>query len=357
MGLMFVFQNYFGMANSEPAKSIDWGGLFLGLMSYWYFWGIFFPFIAWLGRRYPLGRGPWGANLARHIPALILIPIFHVFVYMTFLYLCGGLERPLWVEIKYILGMGLFFRYLTYCFLLAISYAGDYYRQARERELHSSQLEARLAETQLQVLKSQLQPHFLFNTLHAISSLMHKDVEAADEIISRLGDLLRVTLESNGAQEVSLKQELDALQNYIAIEKIRLGDRLSIALSVPPETYDALVPNLILQPIVENAVIHGISKRTAPGHVQIDAALDKDHLRIVVSDDGPGLPAGYSEGVGLSNTRARLTQLYGSDQSFTMVPGPAGGVVVTLTTPLRIDSNDPPTIARAGTEEDPRAHR
>ncbi|HXX62227.1 MAG TPA: histidine kinase, partial [Bacteroidota bacterium] len=323
----------------------------------WYIWGIFFPFIAWLGRRYPLGRGPWGANLARHIPALILIPVIHVFVYMTFLYLCGGLERPLWVEIRYILGMGLFFRYLTYCFLLAIVYVGDYYRQAKEREVHSSQLETRLAETQLQVLKSQLQPHFLFNTLHAISSLMHKDVEAADEIISRLGDLLRVTLETNGAQEVSLKQELDALQNYIAIEKIRLGERLTITLSVPAEAYDALVPNLVLQPIVENAVIHGVSKRSAPGHIEVEAALDKDHLRIAVSDDGPGLPAGYSEGVGLSNTRARLAQLYGSDQSITLRPGLTGGVIVTLTIPLRIDSNDPPTFARARTSENPRADR
>lgn len=357
MGLLFVFQNYFGMATTQPAREIDWGGMFLGLLSYWYFWGILFPFIVWLGRRYPLGRGPWGANLARHIPALILFPIFHVFIYMTFLYVCGGLERPLWVEIKYIMGMGLFFRYLTYCFLLAISYSTDYYRQARERELHSSQLEARLAESQLQVLKNQLHPHFLFNTLHAIGSLMHKDVEAADEMISRLGDLLRVTLESNGAQEVPLKQELDALQNYIAIEKIRLGDRLTIGTSIQAEAYDALVPNLILQPIVENAIIHGVSKRSTLGHVRIEGGIDKDHLRVVVSDDGPGLPRGHGEGVGLSNTRERLRQLYGPNHSFALTSGSTGGVIVTLTIPLRIESNDPPTGSRATTQENSRTDR
>jgi len=215
------------------------------------------------------------------------------------------------------------------------------YRRYQERKLNAAQLEMRLAEAQLQVLKMQLQPHFLFNTLHAISSLMHKDVEAADEMMTRLGELLRVALESNGVQEVTLQQELEFLQGYLEIEQIRLGDRLHVQQEIQPETYNARVPNLILQPLVENAIRHGIAQRITGGRIEIGAVCAQDMLKITVCDDGPGLPAPLKEGVGLSNTRSRLQQIYGSRQQFSIATTSNGGVRVELEFPFQVENHEP----------------
>jgi ligand-binding sensor domain-containing protein/anti-sigma regulatory factor (Ser/Thr protein kinase) len=214
-----------------------------------------------------------------------------------------------------------------------------FYRTYKDREQIASRLEAQLAQAELQVLKMQLQPHFLFNTLHAISSLMHKDLDAADEMMSRLGSLLRYTLESDGAQEVALYQELEMLDHYLEIEQIRLADRLSVVKKVPPELLDAQVPNLILQPMVENAIRYGIAPRKSGGHVEIAALQVNDNIRITICDDGPGLPERAKEGVGLSNTRARLKQLYGANQRFAYANRSEGGVCVTLELPLRIGNH------------------
>src|SRR5262249_40591374 len=187
-------------------------------------------------------------------------------------------------------------------------------------ELKASQLEARLAQAQLQALKMQLHPHFLFNTLHAISALMRKDVEEADRMITRLSDLLRLTLENVGAQEATLRQELEILGRYLEIEQRRFGDRLQVKMEIEPETLDARAPNLILQPLVENAIRHGIAPRSAPGLIEIRASRAGDKLELQVRDNGVGLPTDHrepiKEGVGLANTRARLEQLYGAAYRF-----------------------------------------
>jgi len=219
------------------------------------------------------------------------------------------------------------------------SFGYHFYRTFRDREQIASRLQAQLAQAELQVLKMQLQPHFLFNTLHAISSLMHKDLEAADEMMSRLGSLLRYTLESNGSQEVAMCQELEMLDHYLEIEQIRLADRLSVVRRIPPELLDVQVPNLILQPIVENAIRYGIAPRQSGGYVEIAAAQVNDNIRISICDDGPGLPERPIEGVGLSNTRARLKQLYGENQSFAYANRSEGGVRVTLEFPSRIGNH------------------
>src|SRR5262249_32977164 len=156
--------------------------------------------------------------------------------------------------------------------------------------LKASQLEARLAQAQLQALKSQLHPHFFFNTLHAISSLMRKDIEAADRMLTRLSDLLRLTLENVGAQETTLRQELDFLEGYLEIEQTRCRDRLQVKIEIEPETLDARVPNLILQPLVENAVRHGVAPRAAPGRIEISARRVGGKLEMQVRDNGAGLP-------------------------------------------------------------------
>jgi len=224
--------------------------------------------------------------------------------------------------------------------ILAVCHAMEYYRKFRENEIRASHLEMRLAQSQLQALKMQLHPHFLFNTLHSISALMNKDMKTADKMISRLGDFLRLTLENSGAQQVTLQQELDFLKCYLEIEQIRFQDRLSVQMNIDPEIVDAKVPNLILQPIVENAIRHGIAPRVEPGIINIDAQRHNGMLEINIKDNGPGLNSNgsngnFREGVGLSNTRARLTQLYGELHRFNLKNAEGGGLVVNIQIPIQ----------------------
>ena len=190
------------------------------------------------------------------------------------------------------------------------------------------------------MLRLQLHPHFLFNTLHTISALMHKDLRAADRMLALLGDLLRDSFERVGAQEVSLKQELGFLDRYLEIERTRFRDRLTVTLSVDPETLDAEVPNLLLQPLVENAIRHGLGKRQDAGHIEIVARRNFERLDLRIRDDGPGLPEGSETalraGVGLANTQARLEQLYGSNHRFDLRNRPEGGLEVALEIPFRL---------------------
>jgi sensor histidine kinase YesM len=200
-----------------------------------------------------------------------------------------------------------------------------------------------LTLAQLQALKMQLNPHFLFNTLHSISALIHKDPKIADRMIARLGDFLRLTLENEGAQDVSLQQELDFLRCYLEIEQIRFQDRLTVEMKIDPEARSLSVPNLILQPIVENAIRHGISPRSRPGVIDISAQRTNGMLHIEVKDNGLGLPDGtdargpWKEGIGLSNTKARLQQRFGNAHSFYLNNAPDGGLVVTFEIPAALD--------------------
>jgi sensor histidine kinase YesM len=184
----------------------------------------------------------------------------------------------------------------------------------------------------------QLNPHFLFNTLNAIASLMHKDVKLADRMITRLADLLRYALESTDAHEVPLRQELSFLERYLEIEKTRFGSRLTVRMEIPEQALDALVPNLILQPLVENAIKHGIERRSKPGLIELRAVCEDQCLRLTLTDNGPGLPAQPSarKGIGVANTRARLAELYGAAHTFELRDAEGGGVVVEVTLPLRL---------------------
>ena len=249
------------------------------------------------------------------------------------------------------------FNLLIYWVIVAVTQAFEYYRKYRERELRASELEKRLAQAKLQALQMQLNPHFLFNTLHSISALMHKDVEAADRMVMQLSDLLRSALDSSNTQEVPLRDELQMLDLYLGIEKIRFGDRLTVKVDIAPELLTAQVPNLILQPLVENAIRHGIEPRARPGRIELRARRQQGSLALEVSDNGNGLSRSAAgpgsnhrigtgaardatllptrEGVGLSNTRARLKELYGQAHAFELQPGPEGGLQVRLTIPFR----------------------
>jgi two-component system LytT family sensor kinase len=261
----------------------------------------------------------------------------------------GSLHSLLFVRLLPLIGYTLDFRtqqrlivtkfhsdVLTAWTLFAIRHGIEYYRRYRVRELRASQLETKLAVAQLEVLKMQLQPHFLFNTLHAISTLMYRDVEAADRMVTRLSDFLRLTLDSAGVQEVALKREMEYLDKYLDIEQVRFADRLEIRRAIEPATLDLLVPNLVLQPLAENAVRHGIAVRSSAGRIEIVARLERGALTIEVLDDGPGTST-IREGVGLSNTRARLDHLYGTAARLDLGTTPSGGFSARLTLPAHTE--------------------
>lgn len=344
LGLFFTLQMAIGYANQ--GDGVRWIPTLIYTMSQWYAWGLLSPLLLWLARRFSLDRSAIRKSLLRHLGISLLLAPFQVALglglrYSAFLFLgtvsldqvAGQLANaPIQVL------TGSFESFAIYWVLLGIYYTFDSYRKNRARELHTSQLEAQLAQAQLTALKMQLHPHFLFNTLHSISALVHTDPDAAERMIARLSDLLRLTLENAGTQEVPLKQELAFLEQYLEIEQIRFQDRLSVEMHIDPATLDARVPNLILQPLVENAIRHGVATQPEAGLVLISARRDNGQLRLQVRDNGPGLAHsgdGSLEGVGLTNTRARLEQLYGSDHRFDLVNAEGGGLAVQLAMPLR----------------------
>jgi sensor histidine kinase YesM len=243
-----------------------------------------------------------------------------------------------WETYKIFLLVNLHFGVAIYWAVLSIYQAVSYYRKYRERELKTSQLEARLAQSRLQVLKMQLHPHFLFNTLNAISELIHKDPESAERMIGDLSDLLRMSFENLETQEIPLKQELEFLRKYLEIEQMRFHDRLRIKMEIAPDTLDAKVPNMILQPLVENAIKHGLAPRSEGGQIEIGAVKNNGNLSLTVKDDGIGIPfndtENLPEGVGLSNTRRRLKHLYGERHKFDLT-SENKGLRVNLTIPFK----------------------
>jgi two-component system, LytTR family, sensor kinase len=226
----------------------------------------------------------------------------------------------------------------TYIPIVVIAHALLYYRRLQEKELRAAQLAAQLTKARLQTLKSQMQPHFLFNTLHSISSLMLTNVVAADRMMTSLSDLLRMSLEDNGNQLTTLSRELEFLSVYVEIEKARFEDRLHVVFDIAPECLDTQVPHLLLQPLVENAVRHGISKRSQPGRIFVLVRRGSDNLEVWIRDNGPGLvdppEQAFKRGLGLSVARERLRELYGERQTCTIRNMPHGGAEVYLRMPF-----------------------
>jgi sensor histidine kinase YesM len=296
--------------------------------------------ILWLARCFPFGRGRWLRSLLVHCAACLVCGLVQTALAILVAELVRReMPRPTLSPnvLMYFFVAKLNNNIFFYWAIVAVAHVLSYYRQLRDRELLASQLEAKLAQTQLQILKMQLHPHFLFNTLNAISALIHQDVELADRMIARLGDLLRATLDSANRQLVPFKQELSFIEPYLEIEKARLGPRLTVDLEIDPAALDAQVPNLILQPLVENAIRHGIAPRAEPGRVEISARRDNGLLHLAVADSGPGLqaPTAGLSGIGLSNTRARLEQLYGPEHRLDLTTSALGGLRVGIAIPFQ----------------------
>jgi two-component system LytT family sensor kinase len=298
------------------------------------------PLIIWLARRFPLDRQSWWSSVLIHLGAGALLSFVLLAMYVLIMSLTGLAARLSFLAaFRSQLVTSFHSEVLTYWMVVGLCHGVDYYRKYRERELRASQLEARLAQAQLDALKMQLQPHFLFNTLNSISVLMGEDVAAARRMLIRLADFLRTSLENSGRHEVPLKEELGFLKAYLEIEETRFQDRLTVRMQVEPGLLDARVPNLILQPLVENAIRHGIALRSTPGFIEINATRENGRMRLIVRDDGPGLgadlPENLLQGIGLSNTQARLKQLYGAEHDFEIRNANGGGLEVTIAIPFR----------------------
>lgn len=308
-----------------------------------YVWFAISPLILFLARRFPFEEGRWRSSLLPHLLACVVISLGQLAIDSFLLTKLGyppGREFGNFLEAyRFFVVVNLHLSMLIYMVVVGVWSAYNYYQKYRERELTATQLEARLAQSRLQVLKMQLHPHFLFNTLNAISELIHRDPDAADRTLTDLGDLLRMSFENLEVQEIPLSQELAFLGKYLEIEQMRFHDRLRVEMNTAPETLDAGVPNMILQPLVENAIKHGIGPRAEGGRIDIEAMRSNGHLRIVIRDNGLGVPfgdtAGVRDGVGLSNTKRRLRHLYGDDHEFNFRNSPDDGVEVSLAIPFR----------------------
>jgi two-component system LytT family sensor kinase len=332
-GLFFVSETYLAFAlNGAP---ITWNQAILFELPGWYIWGLLAPLIAWLAQRVPIARGNLATSLIFHGAASALFSVVQLTLKMALNTVLAPNALPFAQSQRFLLETGSHLNLLPYWGVLAGVYSFRYYHRAQQREISTAQLEARLTHAQLQALERELRPHFLFNALNTISALIAKDPVGAERMVARLGDLLRVTLARSGRQEIPLAEELELLDRYLDIETTRFAGRLSVQVDIAPETLDARVPSLVLQPLVENAIRHGINQRVAAGRIQLLARLNDEHLHVEILNDGPSLKPQIIEGVGLTNTRARLQQLYGDDHALELSNNRNGGVIVSLRIPLK----------------------
>jgi two-component system, LytTR family, sensor kinase len=353
LGLFYFSQGLtqrFGSHDPTP-----WWHYLLAWLSGVYIWALLTPAVLWLGRRFPVERRKWLLPVTLH---LLLSAAFSAFelslesVLYSRLHLFPLLLTDFRGAFARLLVVGFHGGVLNYWIILGAQWAILYYHRYQERsqellqfELRASELQSQLMSARLHALKMQLQPHFLFNTLNAITVLVRQQKgKDAEQMLGHLSDLLRGVLDDVDAQEVSLRRELEYLQLYLAIEQVRFQDRLQVEIAADPSTQDVAVPQFILQPIVENAIRHGLGRSYSAGRIRISASKMSGNLQLRVQDDGPGLlPSDSSDedrGIGLANTRARLQQLYGQDASLEIGNADRGGVFVTMNIPLHHSHRD-----------------
>lgn len=303
-------------------------------MPIWYTWALLTPVIFLAARRFPLAGVGWATRLPVHLG-----------LNLTMLFVSGGIVIGVRTylgfpvsNVQAALAGNIQVSVLTYWTVLWVAHGLAYYRESQARMVRTAELTAQLSQARLEALRAQLHPHFLFNTLHAISAFVRQEPEKAEIMLAELGELLRIAMEGANEPTVPLSREMEFIDRYLSIQKARLGDRLHVDVDVPPDLGDAQVPNLLLQPLVENAVEHGISNRLGEGKLWIRASRKNGSLLLEVEDDGPGLPDEKLDPanwrVGLRNTRDRLAQLYGPKQRFELANSDNGGLCVRVLIPL-----------------------
>ncbi len=330
---LFSFAEWLATSSSRPVHR-PWPAVLESTMLDYYTTGIATPIYVWLVRRFPIVAPRIGRTLLLYAVVMaacvvlkwvVYTPLDHVLNHRTYSFL-------------YLLVNDSFGVVLSQVIFVILLIAIEWYRAARQAEVRASSLEAQLSSAQLDALRSQLDPHFLFNTLNAVSALMHRDVQAADTMLARLSDMLRLTLDSSSAQEVPLRTELETTRLYLDIMDARFGDRLSWSFEVGEPLLDERVPSFLLQPLVENVVRHGIDESSRRTTIRVSAERADEALTLRIADDGRGLPpdAAVSEGIGLRNTRRRLAELYGAAARLEVANRDGGGTQVLVSIPRRV---------------------
>ena len=339
VAILFATQNY--LILEYAGRTQPWLRLVATALSSWWVWAAMTIPIAALARRVPLSPTRSIRVGAVHVVAALAAGLVAASLEgVTRHYLPWFESRAtLAGEVRSAIAEFYPFDFLLYFMVAGIASALGYSRQLREREVRAAQLETQLAQAQLDVLALQLQPHFLFNTLHAIAGMVGEDPPRAGRMIARLGELLRYSMRRSHRQFVPLAEELDFLEDYVAIQEARFDERLRVVFDVEAGVADAEIPPLLLQPLVENAIQHGVAARSTPGTITISASRDNGTLQLAVRDDGPGMPLHGGrlprEGIGLANTRARLEQLYASGHRFEWSNGAEGGAELRIVIPFR----------------------
>lgn len=319
-----------------------------------YLWLLLTPAIIWVAEKLTGKNLPFVVIVLSHFIAGLFFTFIHIPIYATYIYIVhsfvpwmyGGIfeKMPDVSYLDYVMTsiqrVNHVYRLLYYSIIIAIHFAFDYFRKYTERELRASHLEVQLKEAQIRTLHQQLQPHFLFNTLNGISSLMYQSVEQADKMLTYLGDLLRISLERMDVQEVPLKDDIAFIERYLLIEKTRMGDRLIVKTNFQPDTLDALVPCMMAQPLLENAIKHGVAPLAKQGTITASSWRVAEKLFLQIEDDGRGfgesLEHNLTKGYGIKNTLERLTILYGTNYSLSFSNKETGGLRVTLSIPFRM---------------------
>ena len=339
LGILFGSQEYVDMS-LEAYKLPLWVPLAAWTLDF-VLWGLTF-LCMWRFLRVSIQTASARQMLLQYLPLSVLVGILVELLYITiFRYQHPGKHYSFLTRLEHNLSSALVTDVIIFWMGFIVFRSIGYYQRYREREHLASQLQSQLVQARLQALQMQLNPHFLFNTLNSVSSLMRSDPDAADEMLERLSGLLRITLAKGQAQRIPLQEEMEVVQLYVSIQQLRFGDRVSHSVEVAPEAWDALVPSMILQPIVENAYVHGISRSLGEGTVTIKVSIEGDKLCISIRNAGcvPGSfgDALKREGVGIANVKARLELHYGSRQSFSIQETAPGDVTALCVLPLEID--------------------
>ena len=334
IGLAFAGQLY--LTQAKVGTPVSWAFALSRSLADWYIFALLSAPTIVLAQQFPLGSVPVRLLLLLHLLASVVFSL-------VWILLRAGLtvwmdDKPFGETLRYALVATLVFNVMVYWAVVIATQAAHLYRQSQERQRRELDLERRLAEARLQALQMQLNPHFLFNALHGISALMYRDVEAADTMLVRLSELLREALHRTDEPWVPLREELSFLDRYLAIELIRFSGRLTVHRELDENTLGLAVPNLILQPLVENAIKHGVEPQTRPGVIILRAQLTPSgKLHLEVEDNGKGYDPHkpVHSGIGLANCRNRLQHLYGGEALLELQPGRGGGVRVILELPMK----------------------
>jgi len=347
IGALFSVQShYYQMSFGQP---VNWMGDLLRNSVYTALWAFCTPFILMSARRYRIERNRWALRLLTHLLIALLVAVIQRVLYSVALWLVTSPPQPLTPSLVLNSLLGYFdYGVYIYFIILFLDHALEYSNSFHREQLRAARLSADLTAVQLQALRAQMNPHFLFNTLNSIAVLIRDDPDSAIDMLDHLSALLRLTLTRMDTQEVPLEEELKFLDRYCLIEQARFGDRLTVRKNIDPAVLHALVPYLVLQPLVENAVRHGIGRTPGPGTIEIGAVRENGILRLTVSDTGPGISndtsASTQEGIGIANTQKRLAHLYGDAQHFELKNRNQEGLLVTVAIPYHVDRSTPPDL-------------